>query len=40
MKEYCFATLAVGKEYQQLALLLAKNIEIYAPETKLVILTK
>ncbi|MGD1714623.1 hypothetical protein [Dapis sp. BLCC M172] len=39
MKEYCFGTLAVGKEYQSLALLLAKDLEIYAPETKLVIVT-
>jgi hypothetical protein len=38
-KEYCFCTLAIGKSYRDCALLLAKDLEVYAPKTKLIILT-
>jgi hypothetical protein len=38
-KQFCFCTLALGKKYCALASLLAKDIEIYSPNTKFVILT-
>jgi hypothetical protein len=38
-REYCFCTLAIGKSYQDCALLLASDIEKHAPETELVVLT-
>ena len=38
-KNFCFATLALGKEYRNLALLLAKDIEKYSPNTSFVVLT-
>lgn len=37
--EFCFCTLAFGKRYCSLALLLAKDIEKYSPNTYLVVLT-
>ena len=38
-KNFCFCTLALGKKYSALASLLAKDIEIYSPNTSLIILT-
>jgi hypothetical protein len=38
-KKFCFATLAVGKAYRNLALLLAKDIEKYSPNTSFLVLT-
>lgn len=38
-KEFCFATLALGKKYRALASLLAKDIEKYSPNTYFVVLT-
>lgn len=38
-KKHCFCTLALGKRYRSHALLLAQDIEKYAPGTKLVVLT-
>ncbi|BAU63185.1 hypothetical protein STA3757_05430 [Stanieria sp. NIES-3757] len=38
-KSFCFCTLAVGKRYRAHALLLAKDLEKYASETKLIVLT-
>ncbi|MEH2323433.1 MAG: hypothetical protein V7K32_07635 [Nostoc sp.] len=38
-KEFCFCTLALGKKYSALASLLAKDIEIYSPNTSFIILT-
>lgn len=37
--KFCFCTLALGKKYRALALLLAKDIEKYSPHTSFVILT-
>ena len=36
---FCFCTLAVGQEYRNLALLLAEDVAIHAPHSKLVVLT-
>ena len=36
---FCFCTLAIGEEYRNLALLLAKDLEIHAPNCQLLILT-
>lgn len=38
-KEYCFCTLAIGQSYRNCAILLAKDLELYAPKTQLIILT-
>ncbi|EAZ92077.1 hypothetical protein [Crocosphaera chwakensis] len=38
-KEYCFCTLAIGQSYRNCALLLARDLEFYAPKTELFILT-
>ena len=38
-KDFCFATLALGKKYRVLALLLAEDLEKYSPNTSFVILT-
>jgi hypothetical protein len=38
-KDFCFATLALGKKYRYLALLLAEDLEKYSPNTSFVILT-
>lgn len=38
-KEFCFCTLALGKNYRALALVLAKDIEKYSPGTTFLILT-
>lgn len=38
-KEFCFATLALGKNYRSLALLLAKDLEKYSPKSYFVVLT-
>ncbi|MGY6529765.1 MAG: hypothetical protein ACXITR_07520 [Cyanobacterium sp.] len=38
-QNYCFCTLAVGEKYRKLALLLAKDIDKYAPRIKFVVLT-
>lgn len=38
-KNFCFCTLALGKKYSALASLLAKDIEIYSPNTSFIILT-
>jgi hypothetical protein len=38
-KEYCFGTLALGKVYRSLALVLAQDLEKYAPNTAFVVLT-
>ncbi|WP_414582412.1 hypothetical protein [Scytonema sp. PCC 10023] len=37
--KFCFCTLALGKKYRGLALLLAKDIEKYSPHTSFVVLT-
>jgi hypothetical protein len=37
--DFCFCTLALGKEYRDLALLLAEDITLYAPGIPFVILT-
>jgi hypothetical protein len=37
--EFCFCTLALGKRYRALALLLAKDIEKYSPNISFVVLT-
>jgi hypothetical protein len=37
--KFCFCSLALGKKYRQLALLLAKDIEKYSPKTSFVVLT-
>jgi hypothetical protein len=37
--KFCFCTLAFGKKYRALALLLAKDIEKYSPHTAFVVLT-
>ncbi|MBD2665551.1 hypothetical protein B6N60_05277 [Richelia sinica FACHB-800] len=37
--DFCFCTLALGKEYRDLALLLAEDISVYAPGIPFVILT-
>ncbi len=37
--KFCFCTLAFGKRYRSLALLLAKDIEKYSPGTSFIILT-
>lgn len=39
MQNFCFCTLALGREYRNLALLLVKDLENYSPGTKLIILT-
>ncbi|HBE21542.1 MAG TPA: hypothetical protein DDW51_29100 [Cyanobacteria bacterium UBA11367] len=38
-KNFCFATLALGKAYRNLALLLAKDLEKYSPNTPFLVLT-
>ena len=38
-KEFCFCTLACGENYRNLALLLAKDIKKYSPNTFFIILT-
>lgn len=38
-KSFCFCTLAIGKRYRAHALILAKDLEKYASETKLIVLT-
>ena len=38
-KNFCFCTLALGKKYRALALLLAKDIEVHSPNTYFVIFT-
>lgn len=38
-KKFCFCTLALGKKYRALALLLAQDIEIYSPNTYFVVFT-
>ncbi|GET38656.1 hypothetical protein MiSe_34150 [Microseira wollei NIES-4236] len=38
-KNFCFATLAVGQTYRNIALLLAKDIEKYSPKTPFLVLT-
>jgi hypothetical protein len=38
-QEFCFATLALGKNYRHLALTLASDIETYCPNTTLIVLT-
>ena len=38
-KQYCFCTLALGKIYRNFTLLLAKDLEIHAPESELIVLT-
>jgi hypothetical protein len=38
-QKFCFGTLALGHKYRNLAALLAKDIEIYSPNTAFIILT-
>ncbi|MEH2060856.1 MAG: hypothetical protein V7K50_01070 [Nostoc sp.] len=38
-QQFCFCTLALGKVYRALAGLLAKDLELYAPNTALIIFT-
>ncbi|MEH2106185.1 hypothetical protein [Nostoc sp.] len=38
-QEFCFCTLALGKVYRTLAGLLAKDLELYSPNTAFIILT-
>jgi hypothetical protein len=38
-QQFCFCTLALGKVYRELAGLLAKDLELYSPNTTLIILT-
>lgn len=37
--KFCFCTLAFGKNYRNLALLLAKDLEKYSPDTPFIVLT-
>jgi hypothetical protein len=37
--EFCFCTIAFGKKYRALALLLAQDIEKYSPKTSFIVLT-
>jgi hypothetical protein len=37
--EFCFGTLALGKNYRRLALILAKDLETYCPNSTLIVLT-
>ncbi|MBW4445652.1 MAG: hypothetical protein KME38_01930 [Spirirestis rafaelensis WJT71-NPBG6] len=37
--EFCFCTIAFGKKYRALALLLAQDIERYSPKTSFIVLT-
>jgi hypothetical protein len=39
MSDFCFCTLAIGTRYRQHALLLAEDLERYAPETPFIVLT-
>jgi hypothetical protein len=38
-REYCFCTLAIGKVYQDFALVLAEDLKKYAPEVESIVLT-
>lgn len=38
-QQFCFCTLALGKVYRGLASLLAKDLEIYSPNTAFIVLT-